>query len=331
MKGLANTPKGRAGAPGKGAGQKFRNAEKMKGPAVTPPLPAAMKAAKKPLKGKQAKIAASEQRTRLTFDFAGVEAIAPTAEFLAACEKFGIAFEGEDLSRLGIYLACLIKANEVMNLTAITNPAEAWMRHVFDALTLLPVFGELPDGARLIDVGTGGGIPGVPLAICLPGVRVTLLEATGKKCEYLRAVLEATKTGNAVVLQGRAETVAHDRGEKVNAPASQGGGATRAGGHRELYDGVTARAVAKLNTLTELLVPFAKPPVEGAPGGVIAVIKGAKADEEVAEAKNALHLLKAVHVQTVETPTGKIMIFEKGAATPRLYPRADGEPSHRPL
>lgn len=263
-------------------------------------------------------------------------------------EEYGIEFESGDVAKLGLYLSMLLRANESFNLTAIRGEVEAWTRHIFDSLTLLPVVadaaqpvtasgqgqesesgddveaGASAEGgplASVIDVGSGGGLPGLPLAIVMPDVRFTLLEATGKKVEFLRRAVEKLGLRNVAVVQERAERAAHDRGEKV----SQGGQSTRRGGHREMYDLAIARAVGPLATIAELTVPFAKV------GGKIALIKGQKADEELKEGEPALHLLKAVHGATIDTPTGRIVVLEKSSATPKMYPRADGEPKRKPL
>jgi 16S rRNA (guanine527-N7)-methyltransferase len=168
----------------------------------------------------------------------------------------------------------LLKANEALNLTAITDPQEAWTRHILDSLTLLPLLAELPEGAKVIDVGSGGGLPGLPLAIVMPHLSFTLLEATGKKIEFLRAAAAGLGLSNVSVIQDRAEQMGQDRGER-NATG-------REGGHREAYDAVTARAVGRLAVLAELTVPLAK-----AEGGLVLLIKGQKADEELTEAAEA--------------------------------------------
>lgn len=245
----------------------------------------------------------------------------PTEDFLDLAGAFGIEFETRDLEQLGLYLAMLLRANESFNLTAIKDPAEAWTRHLFDSLTLIPVLAELPDGGAVIDVGSGGGLPGLPLAICSPHLSFTLLEATGKKAEFLRRAVQTLGLANVAVVQERAERAGHDRGAKV----SFGGVTARAGGHRESYDLAVARAVGPLAIIAELTLPFAKI------GGRVALIKGQKAEEELAQGAAALHLLKAVHAATVDTPTGKIIVLEKPSATPRSYPRADGEPKRKPL
>lgn len=258
-----------------------------------------------------------EPRERLDFDLGSVAALAPPDEFLGEAAKLGVEFEPGDLERLGRYLGMLLIANERANLTSITEPSEAWRKHILDSLTLLQVLAELPERARVIDVGTGGGVPGLPLAIVMPQLRFTLLEATGKKVEFLKQAAEALGLANVEVVQGRAEEVGQDRGEKT--------GTGRHGGHREQYDAVVARAVGALNVLSELTVPLAKP------SGIVALIKGQKAAEELEAAKEALHQLKAVHEATIETPTGRIVVLSKGAATPKMYPRRDGEPNRAPI
>lgn len=245
----------------------------------------------------------------------------PPPDFTARCAAINVELEPGDPETLGRYLAMLLDTNARVNLTAITDPAEAWTRHILDSLALLQVITDLPTGARVMDVGSGGGLPGMVLAITCPESRFTLLEATGKKAEFLRAVVAALSLKNVTVLAERAETAGHDRGQKI----SSGGLTKRVGAHRESYDLVVARAVGRLAMLAELTTPFART------GGRIALVKGQQADEELAEAGPALHLLKAVHVATIDTPTGRLVILEKGAATPRDYPRRDGEPKRAPL
>lgn len=244
-------------------------------------------------------------------------ALTPPESFLAAARDLGVEFEPGDALVLGRFLAMLLEANETTNLTAVRDPAAAWTRHILDSLTLLPALADLPPGSRVIDVGSGGGLPGLPLAICLPALSFTLLEATGKKAAFLRAAASALALKNVEVVQDRAERAGQDRGERT--PSG------RTPGRREAYDAVVARAVGPLPVLAELTVPFAKV------GGRVLLIKGEKATEELESAANALHALKAVHAGTLETPTGRIVVLEKPSATPRTYPRRDGEPARAPL
>lgn len=262
-----------------------------------------------------------QNREKLDVTKADVKSLAPPAEFFDAAQTLGIEFEPGEIENLGLYLALLMKGNESQNLTAVRDAQEAWRRHILDSLTLLPAIAEFAEGTRVIDVGSGGGLPGMPLAIAMPHVKFTLLEATAKKCDFLNQVIARLGLKNVNVVQGRSEIVSHDRGVRTD----QFGTVTHTGGHREAYDGVIARAVGRLATLVELTAPLCKI------GGSVLLIKGEKADEELQEAERALHLLKVVHVETLPTPTGRIVILEKRSATPRDYPRADGEPSRSPL
>lgn len=244
------------------------------------------------------------KRRKVVFHDPGTSEPAP-AGFLERCAEFGVAFDEGDVGTLGRFLALLASANKVVNLTAVREPGEAWERHIFDALTLLPLL----DGARTVaDVGSGGGVPGLPLAIVLPEVRFTLVEATAKKAQFLLFAAEKLGLGNVRVEPRRAEELGQDAA------------------HRGAYDAVVARAVGRLAVVSELCVPLAREE-----GGRVLLVKGSKADEELAEGRQALHKLHAVHAGTVETPTGRVVVLEKSRPTPRIYPRRPGEPKRTPL
>lgn len=236
----------------------------------------------------------------------------PTDQFHTLCRGYGIEPEPDELARLGAYLGLLYETNQVTNLTSVRDPAEAWVRHIFDALTLLPVLAEAEaagDRLSVCDVGAGGGLPGIPLAIVMPGADVTLLEATGRKCEFLHAAIASLGLANAAVVNGRSERVAAFPG----------------GALRDSFDAVTARALGRMAVASELCVPLARV------GGLVVLVKGQKADEELEEARQALHALHAGHVGTVDTPTGRLVVLEKRRPTPRIYPRRDGEPKRAPI
>lgn len=231
----------------------------------------------------------------------------PPTEFAPRAEALGIAFEDGDLERIARYLDLLLQANEKFNLTAITDSAQAWMRHILDSLTLVPLVVSC-EAKTVMDVGSGGGLPGIPLAIVMPETQFTLLEATGKKAKFLEETIAALGLPNARVVNDRAEVVGQDLHR-----------------YREHYDVVIARAVGRLPVLLELTVPLARI------GGFVFAMKGEQAANEIAESKAALHLLHAHVVETKPTETGVIVVIEKQRKTPRLYPRGPGDPKKSPL
>ncbi|MGE0302188.1 MAG: 16S rRNA (guanine(527)-N(7))-methyltransferase RsmG [Phycisphaerales bacterium] len=197
-----------------------------------------------------------------------VDPLIPPEEFHTRLGAMGVELEPGDAERLGRFLALLLEANQSFNLTAITDPASAWIRHVLDSLTLLPMLSAMeprePGKAlSVIDVGSGGGLPGIPLAITMPGADFTLVDATGKKAAYLRRVAGELALKNV--------TVVHDRAERVGTNPA----------HRGKHDVAMARAVGALPVLAELVLPLVRV------GGVALAIKGAKAEEELAAAVKA--------------------------------------------
>lgn len=231
----------------------------------------------------------------------------PPETFIEQAAALGIVFEAGDVERLGRFLSLLLEANRRFNLTAITDLQEAWPRHVLNSLGLVPYLAQTV-AERVIDVGSGGGLPGLPLAIAMPQVAFCLLEATGKKARFLEETARALGLTNVSVVNDRAETVGQDRAH-----------------HREHYDAVVARAVGGLAVLLELTVPLARV------GGHVLAIKGKRAECEIAEAKQALHLLHAQIVAADRTPTGTVIVIQKRRATPKRYPRRPGEPKRAPL
>ena len=247
------------------------------------------------------------QRDKLHFrtDLAPLPSPPDLAERLA---ELAIELEPGDTERLGRYLAILLANNELLNLTAITDPAEAWIKHIFDALTLLPVLSESEPPASIADVGSGGGVPAIPLALVMPDHRFTLIEATAKKAEFLKAAAEALDARNIDVVADRAEVLGQDRHAM-----------------RERFDIVTARALGRLNVALELCAPLCKIT------GRLVLVKGQRAAEELEEARPAMEQLGVAHAGTIDTPTGRLVVLEKISRTPRTYPRPSGEPKRKPL
>jgi 16S rRNA (guanine527-N7)-methyltransferase len=209
----------------------------------------------------------------------------------------------------------LLDANTRVNLTAITDPAEVVTRHFLDSLTCLLAVepAQRARQLRLLDVGSGAGFPGIPLAIALPAWRVTSLEATGKKARFQQETVVALGLEHVTVLTGRAEELA------------------RRSEHRGRYDLVTARAVAALPTLLEYCCPFAR-----VGGRVIAPKKGDLADEVAAGVKAAsllgAQLLAPIPVTIPTLADGRVLLVaEQVRACPQQYPRPAGAPAKRPL
>ena len=200
----------------------------------------------------------------------------------------------------------VVKQNEVMNLTAITEPDRVARLHLLDSLSILTV-ADL-NGKRLIDVGCGAGFPGVPVKIACPGVKLTLLDSLGKRMNWLESFLP-TLGVEAEYVTARAEEAVASR--------------------RESYDFATSRAVARLNILLELTAPYVKL------GGYVLAMKGSAAREELEEAKNAitklgLKLEKVADFQ-VEDATHSVIVLRKVKATPALYPRRYAKIKQNPL
>jgi 16S rRNA (guanine527-N7)-methyltransferase len=227
-------------------------------------------------------------------------------EIVEAARGLGVEVEGEEGARLAAYLDALLETNKAFNLTSITDRDEAWRKHVLDSLTLVPLLRSLQAGAQVVDVGSGGGLPGLPLAIALPSLRFTLLEATSKKARFLGETAKKLRLDNVQVENGRAESFGRGAG-------------------RERFDVATSRALSRCSVLFELTLPLLKS------GGASIAIKGEQAEQELQEAARALELLHG-QVETVQrTPTGTIVVVRKMAPTAAAYPRRPGEPKRSPL
>lgn len=200
----------------------------------------------------------------------------------------------------------VVRQNEVMNLTAITEPSAVAKLHLLDSLTVLKAV-DLK-GKRLIDVGCGAGFPGVPLKIACPQVELTLLDSLGKRMNWLSTILPELGV-EAECVTARAEEFVSQR--------------------REQYDFATSRAVARLDILLELTAPFVKV------GGAVLAMKGAAAREELKQAENAINKLglklEAVRDFPMDGTNHSILVLRKHRPTPPQYPRAFGKIKKSPL
>ncbi|MYD35926.1 MAG: 16S rRNA (guanine(527)-N(7))-methyltransferase RsmG [Dehalococcoidia bacterium] len=228
--------------------------------------------------------------------------------------RFGAPLTDQQVAAFKTYCDELLTWNaNRANLTAITDPAEVESRLFLESLWCAAALPQT-SGLRLIDVGSGGGFPGLPLVIAFPGLDVTLLEATGKKVDFLQHMIACLKLPNARAIHGRAEDLAHDSE------------------HREAYDVATARALAPLPALLELCLPFMKV------GGMLIAPKGADAEQEVDAASNALSVLggeaQGIILPEPDSPISadhRLVVIRKVAPTPDSHPRRAGVPARRPL
>lgn len=216
-------------------------------------------------------------------------------------------FADADSEKWDALTSLLLAWNEKINLTAITDPVEIERKHYADSLIGV---NEIPQGAALLDVGCGGGFPSLPLAIARPDIRVTSLDSTAKKLRFVEAAATALSLP-VTTLPGRAEELGRD-------PR-----------HRERFDAVTARAVARLPILCEWCLPFVKI------GGIFLALKGAAAEEELREAQNAVTVLGGRLEKTVtrslDGDTRTLICIRKIAPTPEKYPRPGGQIVKKPL
>lgn len=217
----------------------------------------------------------------------------------------------------GRYLTLLLETNAKFNLTADVDPVRLWQAHIEDALQAAAIiedrFGR-PDGTtKILDIGSGAGIPGIVWAALWPEAKMTLLEAKQKKCGFLADVIEALDLGNVAVITGRAESVGHGPD------------------HREAYDFVVARAVASMATLAEWTLPFVRV------GGRLVAIKGADMADELDAAAEALKTLGAteppelVPYVRADGKNCTLVICKKTASTEAKYPRRAGMAKKRPI
>jgi 16S rRNA (guanine527-N7)-methyltransferase len=224
----------------------------------------------------------------------------------------GLHLTSRQLEAFAWYASELITWNERFNLTAITDPIEIEVKHFLDSLTCLQL-ADFRSGDRVVDVGTGAGLPGLVLKIACPGIELTLVESIQKKVHFCRHVVDGLQLEGVQVIHTRAERVGQD-------PE-----------HRGRYTWALARAVASTPILLEYLLPLLQLQ------GCALLYKGMTGPSEVHEARNALAVLggEVLQILPVELPkvseTRHLILVRKCAATPAKYPRRTGIPTKRPL
>jgi 16S rRNA (guanine527-N7)-methyltransferase len=229
-------------------------------------------------------------------------------------KRLRFALPQEQLENFRRYLEELEAARPRLRLTALTEPESVQRRHFLEPLALLVALEQMgPLVGTVIDIGSGAGFPGLPVKIVRPGLKLTLLEAHGRRAAFLEHLVGRLGLEDVTVVNGRAEELAHD-------PR-----------HREAYDVALARAVAPLPALVELTLPFLRV------GGLLAAPKGSRARREVNEAEAALKAcggvvesVRPLDVPGAETPP-TLVIVRKTSSTPERFPRRSGIPAKRSL
>ena len=226
--------------------------------------------------------------------------------FLNDSESIGIQLTDTMLKQFETYYDYLINQNEIMNLTAITDKEEVYLKHFFDSLWLTKV--DSFDNAKLLDVGSGAGFPSLPLKIINPSIKVTIVDALQKRIDFLNRLSEKLSINDNKLIHGRIEEFIM----------------------KNYFDFVTARAVARLNILTELCLPFVKV------GGKFIAMKSINYEEELHEAKNAIEKLGGVIEEVIEYPLEEglnhvLIVIKKVRNTTGFYPRIFSLIKKKPL
>ena len=237
-------------------------------------------------------------------------------EILAAgAEKLGIRMTAKQRAYFELYYGKLGKWNQRVNLTAITSYDDVQIKHFLDSLTLILAFKYLKSNPpeRVIDIGTGPGMPGIPLKIVFPSIKLTLVESITKKTAFLQYMIDQFEFKDIEVVTARAEDTGHN------------------GKYREQFDLVLGRAVAALPTLLELTLPFCKV------GGLFVAQKQARAKPEIDQATKAIRTLggrlrEVINIDLPEFTDKRCLIaFDKITTTPNEYPRRPGIPAKNPI
>lgn len=229
--------------------------------------------------------------------------------FKIECDNNNITLQQEEYEKFYNYMLRIIDWNEKINVTAITEHKEFLVKHLIDSLT---VNKYVQNGKKLIDIGTGAGFPGIPLKIANEDLKVTLIDSVNKKLNVIREISKEININNLEIIHTRAEDLA-------NNPE-----------YREQFDFATTRAVSKLYTIAEYMLPFLKI------GGKAICMKGPNYEEEVEEAGKSIEILggkieKIENIMIDNEIERNIIIISKKSHTPNKYPRGQGKPLKEPL
>ena len=232
-------------------------------------------------------------------------------EFINKLKDQGIELSTVQIGQFKTYFVLLVEWNKKINLTAVTELKEVYLKHFYDSITPL-FYADIEEGASICDVGAGAGFPSIPMKIIRPDLKVTIVDSLNKRITFLNELTAVLGLDKMHLVHDRAETFGQH-------------------GPRHMFDVVTARAVAELNVLAELCLPLVRT------GGQFIVMKGKKAKEELLDAEFALDLLggslKETHQLTLpeEESQRYILVIDKIRKTPKKYPRKPGTPNKSPL
>ncbi|WP_042354581.1 16S rRNA (guanine(527)-N(7))-methyltransferase RsmG [Bacillus rubiinfantis] len=233
-------------------------------------------------------------------------------QFSKSLEEKGISLSDKQLQQFSRYYSTLVEWNEKMNLTAITDKEEVYLKHFYDSLTAAFYF-DFTKPLRICDVGAGAGFPSIPLKIAFPQLQVTIVDSLNKRISFLHHLAHVLELEDVQFIHDRAETFG------VNPQ------------YREQFDIVTARAVARMSVLSELCLPLVKV------NGHFIALKAANVEEELTDAKKAITVLGGVlegistFMLPVEQSERSILLIRKEKPTPKKYPRKPGTPGKTPI
>lgn len=234
-------------------------------------------------------------------------------EFRAALLEHGIELSSEQMLQYEDYYKLLVEWNEKINLTAITEKSDVYLKHFYDSIMLISAKDVFRDDLSICDVGAGAGFPSLPLKIAFPNLKITIVDSLNKRINFLNHVVSELSLSNVHLYHDRAETFGKNKK------------------FRESFDLVTARAVARLNVLTELCLPLVKKQ------GYFIALKAAKSEEEIIEAQKVIGLLGGKLIEEIETElpgttdSRNLVVIQKKKETPNKYPRKPGTPNKQPI
>ena len=234
------------------------------------------------------------------------------SSLIKVMEHEGIELIGDTIEKFEKFRDTLIETNKYLNLTSITEEEEVNYKHFLDSLLPMKKI-EFKENAKVIDIGTGGGFPGLPMKFYRDDLDITLLDSLNKRIKFLKDTIYKIELSNIEAIHGRAEELGRQKQ------------------YREVYDYAISRAVSRLNTLVEYSLPFVKV------GGYFISMKGPSGKEEAEEAKNAIKLLGGEISDIIEYQLDyedsdrTLVVIKKISPTPKKYPRGGGKPKNKPL